>query len=382
MRVGIVGAGISGLYLASLLGEQGYEVVLYDPRAPWEKPCGGGITYRTYSAFPILDGFRQQCLAVHNMRMIAPDGEDCTVSYPDPILIASRQDLGAYLLESLGSKESVELIRANVDRVVPQDRGWLLCAGDSRYACDVLVGADGVNSLVRRTLSGRFAREETTLAVGYWVEGASEEPEVVIGFLSGLSGYIWVFPRKDHLSAGIAARVGEAAGKKLFAYLDGFLKQNLTGFEKRHRTRYSALIPSLSGQGFSANRICGENWALTGDAAGFVDPLTGEGIYYAFRSAELLFEALSSGRLMAYEEACRRDIVPELDCASSYVHRFYDPRITARLVRLSREHQAIRMLLAGLVAGTQGYLSLKKEVLKILPGLTRDVLSGILRKNK
>ena len=119
---------------------------------------------------------------------------------------------------------------------------------------------------------------------------------------------------------------------------------------------------------------------MTGDAAGFVDPLTGEGIYYAFRSAELLFEAISCGRLMAYEEACRKDIVPELDCASSYVHRFYDPEVTARLVTLSRDHPAVRNLVADLAAGTQGYLSLKKEVLKILPGLTRDVLSGIFKK--
>ncbi|OIP61316.1 MAG: hypothetical protein CO150_02615 [Nitrospirae bacterium CG_4_9_14_3_um_filter_53_35] len=380
MRIGIVGAGISGLYLTSLLGAKGYEVSLYDPRTPWEKPCGGGITFRTYSAFPVLDGFRSQCLAVHHMRMVAADGEYCTVSYPDPILIASRQELGAYLLTSLESKESVKLIRANVDRVVPQGRRWRLSAAGRRDSCDLLIGADGVNSLVRRTVAARFSKEETALAVGYWVEGAPEEPEVMIGFLSGLSGYIWVFPRKDHLSAGIAVRTGETTGKKLFSCLDGFLKKNLPGFEKRNRTRYSALIPSLSSRGLSANRICGENWALTGDAAGFVDPLTGEGIYYAFRSAELLFEAISCGRLMAYEEACRKDIVPELDCASSYVHRFYDPEVTARLVTLSRDHPAVRNLVADLAAGTQGYLSLKKEVLKILPGLTRDVLSGIFKK--
>ncbi|MEK6776252.1 MAG: NAD(P)-binding protein [bacterium] len=382
MRVGIVGAGISGLYLASLLGEQGHEVDLYDPRTPWEKPCGGGITCRAYSAFPVLNDFRPQCLAVHQMRMIAPDGEHCSVSYTDPILIASRHDLGRYLLEGLESKESVKFLRANVDRVLPQGHGWRLYAGKRGYDCDLLIGADGVNSLVRRTVSERFPKEDTALAVGYWIEGISREPEVVIGFLQGLSGYIWVFPRKDHLSAGIAVRTGETTGKKLFSCLDDFLKKNLPVLEKRNRRRYSALIPSLSREGFLNNRICGGNWALVGDASGFVDPITGEGIYYAFRSAELLSEALSGGGLMAYEEACRRDMVPELDCASSYVHRFYDPRVTNRLVRLAGEHPSIRMLLAGLLAGTQGYLSLKKDLLGILPGLTRDALSGIFRNKK
>ncbi len=373
MRIGIVGAGISGTYLASLLGRQGFEVMLFDPRTPWEKPCGGGITYRTFSAFSALDGFRPHCLSVQKMRMISADGESSSFSCPDPILIASRRSLGEYLLEDL---HGVQMVRQRVDRFAPDGAGWRLHAGDREYQVDFLVGADGVNGLVRRGLVGRFEKKDTTLAVGYWMEGDPEEREAAIGFVSGISGYIWLFPRKGHLSVGVGARVGEATGKELYTLLDDFIERHFPDLIKLPRTRYAALIPSLTRESFTDNRICGESWGLIGDAAGLVDPLTGEGIYYAFRSAELLFGALDQGRIGDYQSAYHEEMVPELVKASSYVRTFFNPKVTSLLVRLSREQPSIQKLLANLISGKQGYLSLKKELLKALPGLAREILFG------
>lgn len=377
MRIGIVGAGVSGAYLACLLGGRGEEVVLFDPRAPWEKPCGGGITSRTFRMFPILEGFRSRCLPAAAMKMIAANGESCTVSCPQSLLIASRRSLGEFLLERAVSNGAL-LVRERVTEIADEGGTWRVRAGGEGYSFDLLVGADGVRSLVRRRLVGRFSREETTLSVGYRIP-ADGEGEVTIGFLPGLSGYIWIFPRKGHLSVGIGARAGEASGKVLYGHLDDFLKRYYPLLPAVPRVRYSALIPSLSPEGMTSNRVSGENWALIGDAAGWVDPLTGEGIYYAFRSAGLAFEALSQGRIKGYEEACRKELVPELSRASSYVRAFFHPKVTARLVRLSRENAAVRNLFVNLITGRQGYLSLKTELLKIMPGLTRDMLFPIFK---
>jgi geranylgeranyl reductase family protein len=378
--IGIVGAGISGTYLAYLLGRLGRDVILFDPRVPWEKPCGGGITCRTYNSFPILNGFRTGSLSVHKMRMFSAQGECISVPYPDPMMIVSRKLLGEYLLNK-AEAEGVRLIKQRVRKITAHGSTWRLQAGEDGYDCQALVGADGVHSLVRRSVYKGFPKEDTTFSVGYWVEGGLEEDEVVIAFLPGISGYIWIFPRKGHVSAGIGARIGEATGKELYARLDGFLQSYFPALMEKERTPYSALIPSLSGKSFVSNRVCDGNWALIGDAAGWVDPLTGEGIYYAFRSAELLSDAFSTGAIGEYEKACREEMVPELSRASSFVQAFFDPRVSNRLVSLSKEQPAIRSLLVNLIAGNQGYLSLKNELLKVLPVVVRDTLFRFFRND-
>ncbi len=379
MRIGIVGAGISGSYLAVLLAGQGRDVALFDPKGPWEKPCGGGITPRSFEAFPILSDFRETCRAVHHMRMIAPTGQSCQVPFANPVRIASRESLGSYLLAQ-ASTAGAALVSERVSGVVPDDAGWRVLAGDGEYVFDFLVGADGAQSAVRRSLFQPFAGEDVTVSVGYWVAGDFTD-ELVIGFVRGISGYVWIFPRDGHLSVGIGARMGEASGQALFACLDEFVERYVPGIAARDRARYGALIPSLTRQGLQSNRTGGSNWALIGDAAGWVDPVTGEGIYYAFRSAELLAAALQAGRAESYETACRQEFVPELSKAATYVETFFDTRVSARLVTLSEENAAVRKLLADLIAGEQGYQTLRKELLKMVPSLAKDILYLLFRKD-
>jgi geranylgeranyl reductase family protein len=377
MRTAIVGAGISGSYLAYLLSKEGRDVVLFDPKAPWEKPCGGGITLRVYRDFPILRDFREHCLPVESVTMFDVKGESCTVSCSDALLIASRQSLGEYLLTRTRSG-GARLIQERVIRVVPHGKGWRVYTEERDYDFDVLVGGDGAKSLVRKTLVGPISSKDMTLSVGYWIKG-DFPGEVVIGFVPGLSGYIWCFPRKGHVSLGIGARVGEATGRILYTHLDDFIERHFPDLKKKHPRRYAALIPSLTAEGFAENRICGDNWALVGDAAGLVDPLTGEGIGYAFESAEYAYKALKGGRLKDYETFCREKIFPDLCRAASYVKTFFRPQVTARLVTLAKEQPAVQRLLVNLITGNQDYLSLKKELLKILPAVSQGMLLRIFQ---
>ncbi len=379
MRIGIVGAGISGCYLAMLLCREGREIILFDPKGPWEKPCGGGITARSFEAFPILDAFRESCRTVHHMRMVAPTGQSSRVPFTAPVRIASRESLGSYLLDQ-ATDAGAALVPERVGNVIPNHGGWRVFAGDQEYAFDFVVGADGAQSTLRRTLFKPFAGADVTVSVGYWMPGGFED-ELVIGFLEGISGYIWIFPRVGHLSVGIGARMGEASGQALFARLDTFLAQHVPDITTRERARFGALIPSLTREGLASNCPGGSNWALIGDAAGWVDPVTGEGIYYAFRSAELLSAALREERPETYETSCRLEFVPELSKAASYVETFFDPRVSARLVALSGENAAVRVLLADLIAGAQRYGTLKQELLKTIPSLAKDRLYRLFRKD-
>ena len=370
MGIGIVGAGISGCYLAYLLAREGHEVELFDPKAPWEKPCGGGITYRTLQEFPVLRDFASACVSARRLRFIGAGGESCTVEWERPLTVAPRKSLGRYLLNKAAA-HGATLVPRRVRQITPSGSGWLIEAGRESRHFDFLVGADGVRSLVRRRLASPFQKDDTSLAVGYWIEECGLS-DMTIGFVPSITGYIWLFPRSDHLSAGICARNGEMSAKGLVGLLDTFLRHHVPGLMGSKRKAYGALIPALTEGTLSNNRISGDNWALVGDASGLVDPLTGEGIYYAFQSAGLLAQGIMSGRIDEYTRSCRETIMPELSRAAAYVRHFFDPRISSRLITLVREKEAVRRLLGRLISGDQGYVSLRRELIKVFPSITQD----------
>src|SRR5206468_2141571 len=90
---------------------------------------------------------------------------------------------------------------------------------------------------------------------------------------------------------------------------------------KKTAERYAARIPGLAPRTWDTRHACGERWALLGDAAGFADPVTGEGIYYALRSAELFADAYLAGAPLDYERRWREDFGHELQRASQMRRR-------------------------------------------------------------
>ncbi len=101
----------------------------------------------------------------------------------------------------------------------------------------------------------------------------ANQAQIDIQFLPDLEGYIWVFPRCGHLSVGICGK-GEPAAllrKRLEAYMAG------RGISWKGAAFYSHLLPSLDTKSWKENRVAGDGWMAVGDAAGLVDPITGEG---------------------------------------------------------------------------------------------------------
>ena len=98
------------------------------------------------------------------------------------------------------------------------------------------------------------------------------------------------------------------------------------GDERTNRQITSALIPSLRPSSLQQNLISGPGWALVGDAAGFVDPITCEGIYFALRSGELLATSLTEGHPDFYADACKADFLNDFICAAEFFEKFYSGR--------------------------------------------------------
>src|SRR5215831_16891619 len=213
----------------------------------------------------------------------------------------------------------------------------------------------------------------------------------VVAFLPNWVGYAWAFPRIDHVSFGIAttqdAFDNEALDRLMWEFMVRYYESVRSGSAsrkmrlwkqsnpeadslrlelKRSAERYAARIPGLAPRTWDTRKACGHDWALLGDAAGFADPVTGEGIYYALRSAELFAQAYIKGAPANYERLWRKDFGAELRRASEMRRRFYGnfwgAPFTDRMIEFARGHRGIRKVLGQLVAGDQGYVDLKKKL--------------------
>lgn len=393
MKVAIVGAGPAGAHLAYLLSKNGCEVLLFDAREkPWEKPCGGGVTTKALREFDFLSNAQAQKQMVADVRVITARGHEVSIKPKTDFAIYSRAELDRMMRER-AVNAGAKFICARVARISREAGKWNLTtqAGEA-FTCDFLVGADGATSKIRRKLGADFSPKDFIYALGWHVhyqngEAASAAASRVdIKYLKDTTGYIWAFPRTDHLSYGIATKYQERTPKWLKETLLDFIElenPELAGeiksadhhsdLSKNGRADfYGAMIPALEVETWDALKACDAKnaWALVGDAAGFVDPLTGEGIYYAIKSAELLSRALLT-QAKDYDELWRAEFGHEMRRAAQLMPRFYLGRfagapVTDRMIQLSRFHRGIREVLDDLIAGTQGYVDLKPRLLKSL----------------
>jgi flavin-dependent dehydrogenase len=393
----IVGAGPAGSFAAEKLARGGARVALFDGRPPGEaKACGGGVTSKALKAWPhLLEALGR---TVTEVEMYSPSGGRVRLKLNEPFAIYSRRAFDSYLCERArlaGAHVFTERVSAPLTK---DERGdWTVVSrAGGRWGGRVLVAADGANSPVARRLAGAVPKAEMEVAFGYRTPLPKEgEAQTVIAFLPRWAGYAWAFPRLDHISFGIATSQDafdhESLDALLWDFMVGYYRTRTDGEGRESlwsaagdgaggatRTaeiraelravaeRYAARIPGLAPETFERRRAGGTDWALLGDAAGFADPVTGEGIYYALRSAELFAEAYLSGRTAGYEERWRADFGRELRRASQMRRRFYGTfwggPFTDRMIEFARLHRGIRRTLCELVAGDQGYTDLKRTL--------------------
>jgi flavin-dependent dehydrogenase len=281
---------------------------------------------------------------------------------------------------SAGGHARVDVRQERVSRIERDGEGWLPITSHGRYRASYLILAAGARNPFRSQFLSPISPSDLMVTAGYFIPGRTSLLQ--IQFLKGISGYIWVFPRVDHVSAGIACKMGETSTAELRRVLEKWLSEN--GYRLDGAQFYSHILPSFSVQAFETLEVCGGGWAMIGDSAGLVDPITGEGLYYSLRSAELCADAMLAGRPDEYRTLLDEEVLPELKLAARVSRRFYNgtvfgESVLERMVSLTAQSASFRELMSDLFAGIQGYRDLRARMYRILPAVMAEGLAGTLR---
>jgi geranylgeranyl reductase family protein len=313
--VAIVGAGPAGSAAAYRLATAGARVLLLDKATfPRDKPCGGGVTLRAASVQDVdLAPVVEQ--TIYGARFSLRLGPAFDRRFERPLTyMTQRCRLDSHLAER-AAESGADLHDGEALREIDLEPGLTVRTDRDTYSARVLIGADGANGVTGRSLGLRPAFEEAVALEGNvrFADGVPEEWRDVVALdLGGLAGgYGWVFPKLDHLNVGVGA----------WKYAGFTLRSKLAQLAGRYGFEASTL-ENLRGHHLPV-RVPGTPLArgpaaLAGDAAGLVDPLSGEGIHMAFASGKLAAEQalrVLSGEaadMAAYESLVETQLQPEL----------------------------------------------------------------------
>ncbi|HXP85917.1 MAG TPA: NAD(P)/FAD-dependent oxidoreductase [Bryobacteraceae bacterium] len=375
--VAVLGGGPAGSFAAERLSRAGLKTMLFDEKLAWEKPCGGGLTYKAYSEYPFLLDNDTPKKVVRQTVIGAPKAGEATMTLTRPLVIYSRRELNGMLLkraENAGTAIEKTRVQALEQR---SNGGWKIRTREGVAEADFCIVATGARNPLRE-VGTEWSAGDTMSALGYYVP--AERDRIDIQFLEGLEGYIWVFPRCGHLSVGICGK-GEPA-QSLRVRLEAYMDQHT--ISRKDAVFYSHMLPSLESPGWRRNRVSGPGWMAVGDAGGLVDPITGEGLYYAMRSGDLASQVVLDDahgfaeKAHAYRSAVAREFVLDLEFAAMlskrvFLGKFMFNTVPQRMVQFMRKSPRFRDLMQDLFAGTQPYLGLRNRLLRNLNGTLVEV---------
>ena len=319
VEVAIVGGGPAGAFCAIELAKQGNYPTIFDHSHPREKPCGGGITTQVLKKFPFIENFRSGGFTVSNTRIISYNGIEVIAKENLYDFCVSRMLLDRGILE-IAQEKGANLKTEKVLDIKKMKTGWKIKTNNEFYHAKILVGADGVNSIVRRNTVGPISKENLALTFGYRAI-CNNDVQATIKFLSETRGYIWVFPGNGYFNIGIGGELDH--GSKLKKILDHFIHAYYP--ETKITTEYAALLPSANMPEFFSLPCSGKDWILLGDAAGHVDPTTGEGIFYALSGGGLGALAIKENNANSFDAMWRREFVQTLIRSVNKKADFYAP---------------------------------------------------------
>lgn len=386
--VAIIGGGPAGAMTAESLARGGggrgsgvaHRVQVFEEQPGWEKPCGGGLSHKALRRYPYLAEATAGGNLLREAEFLAETRAAMRFRLREPLAVYSRATLNQLLLHH-AEAAGAEIVADRIVRLQRSGAGWELAGRAKVYRADFVVLAAGARSRLRQILAADFRARDLMLTFGYYLPVPCDVLRVQ--FYENFEGYAWAFPRPDHVSVGICAKMSAASMPALQARLGEFMRAS--GYAPDPSRVFSHLLPSLCTESWGNLTLAGQGWALAGDAAGLVDPVTGEGIYYAMRSGELLGEALREGRPQLYPERVWNDFGRGLAAGARLVRLLYHGEllggaVSTRMIEFGAHSRMLRGIVQDLMEGAQSYSGLIARLHATLARTLMETGVGRLRE--
>lgn len=377
----IVGGGPAGSLAAMNIAREGYDVLLIEKfKIPREKPCGGLISMRSLSRFPYLkDEIQKITLNYFNTAYVySPSLLSLKISYAKPINLAIRRsEFDAMLIKQAVEKGvSVNESTKVIDIKIANEGVELFTHDGKKIKSKAIVGADGANSIVARRTGLNIKWGEKKLAIALNTIREDKEERCYIGRNKGIhifygfnnsTGYGWIFPKQGFLNLGIGVLLDKRKIKlqNLYQHFINCAQQKKLISDSFNSDNFKAgLIPATG----VISKTYTDRVVLCGDAGGFVNAFTSEGIFYAMISGEIAAKTLVEGlknhdlsenMLRSYQVKWKAEIGNELE-KTVRVHDFLfkkHERID-KLIQLATKSEKFKEQIARYALGNSGFYSL------------------------
>ncbi len=387
----VAGAGPAGAMAALRLARAGVRVLIVERFAlPRQKPCGGGISTRVLIRFPFLrDALRRiPSLDISNLYLEGPSGDVFRMRADGPAVILIRRIEFDALLVSLAVEAGARVLAPAAVAQARQDadRVTLTLRDGATVTAPMVIAADGVNSVIARRLglnpgwpAGHLAldmMEETPIA-----DLRATEPETLSVFYGfrGAHGYAYIFPKREHVNVGIGYVLSyfrDAIDEAPYTLQQRFVDELRTRGMMDGESQRDRFTPFLIPVGGPLRRTADGRVLLAGDAGGFVNGFSAEGIYYAMVTGDLAGGAIVDARgeparaRSLYVRRWRREIGTELrDSVLIQRYLFQSAPRMDRLVRGAKAYPEFSRLLVDYACGRLSYRAARIRLLWRFPRL-------------
>jgi len=337
----IIGGGPAGSIAAERAARGGLSVLMLEKATyPRNKICGGGVSQK---ALDVIGGIDKELIEreTFGARIFLPDYRNFAGMLDDRVAVMTRREnLDHWLARRAEDRGAVVHEGERVKDVLFTGDCVDVVTSENRYRSRMIIGSDGVNSTVARRsgIRTRWGDDigmclEAEVKLGETMVDECVDDRLVEFYFIEDRGYGWVFPKRDHISIGIGEFSPRARNLKgsFTRFVRDVSAQKNIDIEGRISGINSYRIPA----GGYPRRIHGERVLLAGDAAGFVDPFLGEGIYYALKSGEIAADvaagAVESGDfserfLQEYVTRCEKEFNHDLKSALKFANFAYGHR--------------------------------------------------------
>ncbi|MBN1861159.1 MAG: geranylgeranyl reductase family protein [Candidatus Thermoplasmatota archaeon] len=385
--VTVVGAGPAGSTTAKFLSEKGFKTLLIDKeRFPRDKPCGGGLPLRVLQRFPYV--VNEKIIEAYSSSgtLFSPSlGHRIEIERETPILSTIlRKKFDFELVNYAKDAGAVFQQGTPVSSVrISDDSTRILLHDGTAVESEIVVGADGVNSCIAKKTGLRKRGMEKGVCI---LQEFDVDEKIMDEYFTQsrhcyihsrfktVAGYGWVFPKKHHLNIGFgviqAFKTIEKKQNLLECYYDyiALLKEkDLIPQDLMDAPVQGGALPT-----HPLEKTYGKRLLLVGDAAGFINPLSGEGIYYAMASgqiaAEVLGEALEKNQtteefLARYQNRWRKDFGKDIGLILKVVKRG-SVEYAEKLFTIARKDEKLTNLLMGVIVGEFSVQQYKWKIMR------------------